>query len=193
MDQKRVERFQAKASGRRDRPGSGVRDCQIFDAGEIVEAEPPRRLVIHRQHQNARSSRLKAIRDARWNWNRVATRSNSASHTLSSANPQSSSRRWPAAGRRSSPNLKSLLETGATALSRCRRGSNPPASGARSRRSPGRRIPRQQPVRPKRPMLKPIDGGRLCTRLRYSAAPPELPRLRCSLTQGPHRLTTGLS
>lgn len=27
-------------------------DGQIFDAGEIVEAEPPRRLVIRWQHQN---------------------------------------------------------------------------------------------------------------------------------------------
>src|SRR6201990_1832167 len=27
-------------------------DGQVFDAGEIVEAEPPRRLVIRWQHQN---------------------------------------------------------------------------------------------------------------------------------------------
>jgi uncharacterized protein YndB with AHSA1/START domain len=37
-------------------PGSAwklvSRDGQIFDAGEIVEAEPPRRLVIRWQHQN---------------------------------------------------------------------------------------------------------------------------------------------
>ena len=70
-------------------------DGQILDAGEIVEAEPPRRLVIR--------SRPKARRNARWNWNPVARRSSSPLPTPSSANPRNSSLRCPPAGRKSSP------------------------------------------------------------------------------------------
>ena len=78
-------------------------DGQVFDAGEIVEAEPPRRLVIRWQHQKSPNSRPKASRCARWNWNPMERRSSFPSPTRSSANPRNSSRRCPAAGRRSSP------------------------------------------------------------------------------------------
>ena len=43
-------------------------DGGVTDAGEIVEAEPPRRLVIRWQHEKSPSSRPKASRSARWNW-----------------------------------------------------------------------------------------------------------------------------
>jgi len=42
---------------------------QITDAGEIVEAEPPRRLVIRWQHRSKPELEAKASRCARWNWN----------------------------------------------------------------------------------------------------------------------------
>ena len=45
------------------------RDGQIFDTGEIVEADPPRRLVIRWQHQNKPELKAEGDRCARWNWN----------------------------------------------------------------------------------------------------------------------------
>src|SRR5215471_12434713 len=49
------------------------------------------------------NSKPKANRAARWNWNQSERRSSSRLPTPSSATPRSSSRRCPAAGRRSSP------------------------------------------------------------------------------------------
>ena len=71
-------------------PGSSWKhvsgDGQILDAGEIVEAEPPRRLVI--RWQNQLRPEPKATRSARWNWSPVERRSSSPLPTLSSANPR---------------------------------------------------------------------------------------------------------
>jgi uncharacterized protein YndB with AHSA1/START domain len=78
-------------------------DGQIFDAGEIVEAEPPRRLVIRWQHQNKPELKAEGESQCTMNSNPVERRSSSPSPTPSSANPRISSRQCPAAGRRSSP------------------------------------------------------------------------------------------
>src|ERR1700754_4288517 len=61
---------------------------KIFDAGEIIEAVAPRRLVI---------------RDARWNSNQLEQRSSFLSPTPSSAIRPSLLRRCLEAGRRSFP------------------------------------------------------------------------------------------
>jgi uncharacterized protein YndB with AHSA1/START domain len=91
-------------------------DGRIFDAGEIVEAEPPRRLVIHWQHQNR--PELKAEGESRCTMelepigNAVKL---SITHTIGrepSKLIEAVSGGWP----KILSNLKSLLETGATAL-----------------------------------------------------------------------------
>ena len=91
-------------------------DGRIFDAGEIVEAEPPRRLVIHWQHQNR--PELKAEGESRCTMelepigNAVKL---SITHTIGrkpSKLIEAVSGGWP----KILANLKSLLETGAIAL-----------------------------------------------------------------------------
>ena len=91
-------------------------DGRIFDAGEIVEAEPPRRLVIHWQHQNR--PELKAEGGSRCTMelepigNAVKL---SITHTIGrepSKLIEAVSGGWP----KILSNLKSLLETGAIAL-----------------------------------------------------------------------------
>lgn len=91
-------------------------DGRIFDAGEIVEAEPPRRLVIHWQHQNR--PELKAEGESRCTMelepigNAVKL---SITHTIGrepSKLIEAVSGGWP----KILSNLKSLLETGAIAL-----------------------------------------------------------------------------
>jgi len=78
-------------------------DGRITDAGEIVEAEPPRRLVIRWQHQNKPELKAEGESTVRWNWNPVDRRPNSPSPTPSTANPRNSLLRCPALGRWSSP------------------------------------------------------------------------------------------
>jgi len=74
-------------------------DGQITDAGEIIEAEPPRRLVIAGRHQNKpRAQGRGRLAMARWNWNPAEPRSGSPSPTPSSATLRNSSRQCPAAG-----------------------------------------------------------------------------------------------
>ena len=69
-------------------PGSSWKlvfgDDQILDTGEIVEAEPPRRLVIRWQHQSKpKLKRRRRVRNARWNWNPAERRSKlSITHTI---------------------------------------------------------------------------------------------------------------
>jgi len=91
-------------------------DGRIFDAGEIVEAEPPRRLVILWQHQNR--PELKAEGESRCTMelepigNVVKL---SITHTIgreASKFIEAVSGGWP----KIISNLKSLLETGAIAL-----------------------------------------------------------------------------
>jgi uncharacterized protein YndB with AHSA1/START domain len=84
-------------------------DGQILDAGEIVEAEPPRRLVIRWQHQS--KPELKAEGASRC---RPAVRL-SITHTIErdpSKFIAAVSGGWP----KIISNLKSLLETGSTVL-----------------------------------------------------------------------------
>ncbi len=89
---------------------------QIFDAGEILEAEPPRRLVIRWQHQN--KPELKAEGESRCTIEieRVGTAIKlSITHTIErepSKLIDAVSGGWP----KVISNLKSLLETGAIAL-----------------------------------------------------------------------------
>jgi uncharacterized protein YndB with AHSA1/START domain len=103
---------------------------QIYDAGEIIEAEPPRRLVIRWQHQN--KPELKAEGDS------VCTMELEPSGTAVKLSITHSIERehsklleavsggWP----KVLSNLKSLLETGSAALQ------NPyPAESAAARRA----------------------------------------------------------
>ena len=91
-------------------------DGQIFDAGEIVEAEPPRRLVIRWQHQNkpelqAEGDSLCTI-DLEPSGTAVKL---SITHTIErdpSKLIAAVSTGWP----KVISNLKSLLETGSTVL-----------------------------------------------------------------------------
>ena len=89
---------------------------QLFDAGEILEAEPPRRLVIRWQHQN--KPELKAEGDSRCtielepNGSAVKL---SITHTVErdpSKLIAAVSGGWP----KIISNLKSLLETGSAVL-----------------------------------------------------------------------------
>jgi len=89
---------------------------QIFDAGEIVEADPPRRLVIRWQHQN--KPELKAEGDSLCTLDLEPSGTAvklSITHTIgrdSSKLIAAVSTGWP----KVISNLKSLLETGSTVL-----------------------------------------------------------------------------
>jgi len=91
-------------------------DGQVFDAGEIVEADPPRRLVIRWQHQN--KPELKAEGPSLCTM--VLEQNGSAvklsiTHTVereSSKLIEAVSGGWP----KVISNLKSLLETGSIAV-----------------------------------------------------------------------------
>lgn len=91
-------------------------DGSIFDAGEILEAEPPRRLVIRWQHQ--KSPELKAEGDSRCTLelepNGPAVKL-SITHTIEREPSKfiaAVSGGWP----KIISNLKSLLETGSIVL-----------------------------------------------------------------------------
>ena len=92
------------------------RDGQILDSGEIVEAEPPRRLVIRWQHQN--KPELKAEGDSLCTieLERSGTAAKlSITHSIErdpSKFIAAVSGGWP----KIISNLKSLLETGSIAL-----------------------------------------------------------------------------
>jgi uncharacterized protein YndB with AHSA1/START domain len=102
------------------KPGSSWKmvytDGTISDAGEILEAEPPRRLVIRWQHQN--KPELKAEGDSRCTLELEPTGSAvklSIVHTIErepSKFIEAVSGGWP----KIMSNLKSLLETGSIAL-----------------------------------------------------------------------------
>jgi uncharacterized protein YndB with AHSA1/START domain len=89
---------------------------QVFDAGEIVEAEPPRRLVIRWQHQNR--PELKAEGESRCTMELEPDGSAvklSITHTIErepSKLIEAVSGGWP----KIISNLKSLLETGSVVL-----------------------------------------------------------------------------
>ena len=89
---------------------------QIFDAGEIVEAEPPRRLVIRWEHQN--KPELKAEGESRCTMELEPNGSAvklSITHTIErepSKLIEAVSGGWP----KVISNLKSLLETGSIVL-----------------------------------------------------------------------------
>ena len=91
-------------------------DGQIFDAGEIVEAEPHRHLVIHWQHQNR--PELKAEGESRCTMELEPIENSvklSITHTIGrepSKLIEAVSGGWP----KIISNLKSLLETGTIAL-----------------------------------------------------------------------------
>jgi uncharacterized protein YndB with AHSA1/START domain len=91
-------------------------DGQITDAGEIVEAEPPRRLVIRWQHQN--KPELKAEGDSQCTMELEPVGKAvklSITHIIErepSKLIEAVSGGWP----KIISNLKSLLETGSTAL-----------------------------------------------------------------------------
>lgn len=89
---------------------------QVLDAGEIVEAEPPRRLVIRWQHQ--KRPELKAEGDSRCTMELEPSGPSvklSITHTIErepSKLIEAVSGGWP----KILSNLKSLLETGSAAL-----------------------------------------------------------------------------
>jgi uncharacterized protein YndB with AHSA1/START domain len=91
-------------------------DGQILDAGEIVEAEPPKRLVIRWQHQN--KSELKAEGDSQCTMELEPSGKVvklSITHTIereSSKLITAVSGGWP----KIISNLKSLMETGSAVL-----------------------------------------------------------------------------
>ena len=91
-------------------------DGQVFDAGEIIEAEPPRRLVIRWQHQ--KRPELKAEGDSRCTMELEPIGKAvklSITHTIErepSKFIEAVSGGWP----KIISNLKSLLETGSIAL-----------------------------------------------------------------------------
>ncbi|HYB52419.1 MAG TPA: SRPBCC family protein, partial [Thermoanaerobaculia bacterium] len=91
-------------------------DGQVFDAGEILEADPPRRLVIRWQHQN--KPELEAEGPSRCVFELEPSGSAvklSVTHTIEcepSKFVEAVSVGWP----KVLSNLKSLLETGSTAL-----------------------------------------------------------------------------
>jgi uncharacterized protein YndB with AHSA1/START domain len=92
------------------------RDGQIFDAGEIVEAEPPRRLVIRWQHQNkpelkAEGASLCTI-ELEPSGTAVKLSINHSIEREPSKFIEAVSGGWP----KVIANLKSLLETGSIAL-----------------------------------------------------------------------------
>jgi uncharacterized protein YndB with AHSA1/START domain len=89
-------------------------DGQIFDAGEIVEAEPPRRLVIRWQHQNKPKAEGVSQCTIELEPSGTAVKL-SITHTIEREPSQfiaAVSGGWP----KVISNLKSLLETGSIAL-----------------------------------------------------------------------------
>jgi uncharacterized protein YndB with AHSA1/START domain len=103
-------------------PGSSWKmvqpDGSICDAGEIVEAEPPRRLVIRWQHQSAGRPELRAEGDSYCTMELESTGTAvklSVTHTIErepSKLIEAVSGGWP----KILSNLKSLLETGSTVM-----------------------------------------------------------------------------
>ena len=91
-------------------------DGQIFDAGEIVEAEPPRRLVIRWQHQNRPELKAEGPSLCTMELEPSGTAVKlSITHTIErepSKLIEAVSGGWP----KVISNLKSLLETGASVL-----------------------------------------------------------------------------
>src|SRR5579871_6178435 len=91
-------------------------DGQIFDAGEIVEAEPPRRLVIRWQHQNRPELKAEGDSFCTMELEPEGTAVKlSITHTIERSPSkliEAVSGGWP----KVISNLKSLLETGAIAL-----------------------------------------------------------------------------
>jgi len=93
-----------------------ARDGQIFDSGEIVEAEPPRRLVIRWQHQNKPELRAEGASLCTMELEPTdAAVKLSITHTIE-CDPSkfiaAVSGGWP----KILSNLKSLLETGSSVL-----------------------------------------------------------------------------
>jgi uncharacterized protein YndB with AHSA1/START domain len=101
-------------------PGSAWKmvsgDGQITDAGEIVEAEPPRRLVIRWQHQNKPELKAEGESQCTMELEPSATAVKlSITHTIEREPSKliaAVSGGWP----KIISNLKSLLETGSIAL-----------------------------------------------------------------------------
>jgi uncharacterized protein YndB with AHSA1/START domain len=91
-------------------------DGQIFDAGEIVEATPPQRLVIRWQHQNKPELKAEGASQCTMELDPSGTAVKlSITHTIErepSKLIEAVSGGWP----KVISNLKSLLETGSTAL-----------------------------------------------------------------------------
>ena len=91
-------------------------DGQTFDAGEIVEAMPPRRLVIRWQHQNKPELKIEGPSLCTMELERSGTAVKlTITHTIErdpSKLLEAVSGGWP----KVLSNLKSLLETGALAL-----------------------------------------------------------------------------
>jgi uncharacterized protein YndB with AHSA1/START domain len=91
-------------------------DGQISDAGEIVEAEPPRRLVIRWQHQNKPELKAEGVSLCTMELEPIGTAVKlSITHTIErepSKFIEAVSGGWP----KIMSNLKSLLETGSTVL-----------------------------------------------------------------------------
>ena len=92
----------------------GVRDGRITDAGEIVEAEPPRRLVIRWQHQNKPELKAEGESQCTMELEPSGTAVKlSITHTIEREPSKfiaAVSGAWP----KVISNLKSLLETGST-------------------------------------------------------------------------------
>ena len=91
-------------------------DGQITDAGEIVEAEPPRRLVIRWQHQNKPELKAEGDSQCTMELESVGTAVKLSITHIIEREPskliEAVSGGWP----KIISNLKSLLETGSTAL-----------------------------------------------------------------------------
>jgi len=102
-------------------------DGQVLDAGEIVEAEPPRRLVIRWQHQNQPELRAEGQSSCTMELERTGTAVKlSITHSIereASKLIEAVSGGWP----KIISNLKSLLETGSIVLQE-----SYPAQSARS-------------------------------------------------------------
>ncbi|MBS0376265.1 MAG: SRPBCC family protein [Proteobacteria bacterium] len=99
---------------------------QVFDAGEIIEADPPRRLVIRWQHQNRPELKAEGASRCTMELEPSGTAVKLAiTHTIEcepSKFIEAVSGGWP----KVISNLKSLLETGQVAIEEAY-----PASGAR--------------------------------------------------------------
>ena len=76
---------------------------KISDDGEIIEAEPLRRLVIRWRHQNKPELKNEGESRCTIELEAIGPAVSSRSCTPSSANLRNSSRRCPSAGRRSCP------------------------------------------------------------------------------------------